>query len=78
MINVSLTSISTLTFQTNALDSIEALENSLSTTQNELSTGVSLQNAADNPAAMVQVNQLNTAMSASQQYSATATWWAPT
>jgi flagellar hook-associated protein 3 FlgL len=69
VINVSLTSISTLTFQTNALDSIEALENSLSTTQNELSTGVSLQNAADNPAAMVQVNQLNTAMSASQQYS---------
>ncbi|HEX4269150.1 MAG TPA: flagellar hook-associated protein FlgL [Steroidobacteraceae bacterium] len=66
---MSLTSISTLTFQTNALDSIEALEKSLSTTQNELSTGVSLQDAADNPAAMVQVNQLNTALSASQQYS---------
>jgi len=66
---MSLTSISTLTFQTNALDSIEALEQSLSTTQNELSTGVSLQNAADNPAAMVEVNQLNTQLSASQQYS---------
>lgn len=66
---MSLTSISTLTFQTNALDSIEALEQNLSTTQNELSTGVSLQNAADNPAAMVQVNQLNTQLSASQQYS---------
>ncbi|MFZ0498417.1 MAG: flagellar hook-associated protein FlgL [Steroidobacteraceae bacterium] len=66
---MSLTSISTLTFQTNALDSIEALEQSLSTTQNELSTGVSLQDAADNPAAMVQVNQLNTELSASQQYS---------
>jgi flagellar hook-associated protein 3 FlgL len=66
---MSLTSISTLTFQTNALDSIEALEQSLSTTQNELSTGVSLQNAADNPAAMVEVNQLNTRLSASQQYS---------
>lgn len=67
---MSLTSISTLTFQTNALDSIEALEQNLSTTQNELSTGVTLQNAADNPAAMVQVNQLNTELSASQQYSA--------
>jgi len=66
---MSLTSISTLTFQTNALDSIEALEQNLSTTQNELSTGVSLQNAADNPAAMVEVNQLNTQLSASQQYS---------
>jgi len=66
---VSLTSISTLTFQTNADDSIEALENSISTTQNQLSTGLTLQNAADNPAAMVQVNQLNTQLSASQQYS---------
>ena len=66
---MSLTSISTLTFQTNADDSIEALENAISTTQNELSTGVSLQNAADNPAAMVEVNQLNTQLSASQQYS---------
>ena len=66
---MSLTAISTLTFQTNALDSIEALEQNLSTTQNELSTGISLQNAADNPAAMVEVNQLNTQLSASQQYS---------
>jgi flagellar hook-associated protein 3 FlgL len=65
---MSLTSISTLTFQTNALDSIEALDNAISTTQNQLSTGISLQNAADNPAAMVQVNQLNTELSASQQY----------
>jgi flagellar hook-associated protein 3 FlgL len=65
---VSLSSISTLTFQTNALDSLEALQNQLSKTQSQLSTGVTLQNAADNPAAMVQVNQLNTALSASQQY----------
>lgn len=68
MTAVSLTSISTLTFQTNAVDSIEALENSISKTQNELSTDSILQNAADNPAAMVQVNQLNTQLSASQQY----------
>jgi flagellar hook-associated protein 3 FlgL len=70
---VSLTSISTLTFQTNALDSIEALDNAISTTQNQLSTGITLQNAADNPAAMVQVNQLNTELSASQQYDSNGT-----
>jgi flagellar hook-associated protein 3 FlgL len=66
---VSLTSISTLTFQTNATDSIEALDNAISKTQNQLSTGLTLQDAADNPVAMVQVNQLNTELSASQQYS---------
>ncbi|MGH8319869.1 MAG: flagellar hook-associated protein FlgL [Steroidobacteraceae bacterium] len=65
---MSLTSISTLTFQANAIDSIEALDNAISTTQNQLSTGLTLQNAADGPAAMVQVNQLNTELSASQQY----------
>ena len=69
MNTVSLTSISTQTFQTNAVDSIEALENAISKTQNQLSTGVTLQNAADNPAAMIEVNQLNTQLSASQQYS---------
>jgi flagellar hook-associated protein 3 FlgL len=68
VITVTLTSISTQTFQTNAVDSIEALETAISKTQTELSTGVKLQNAADNPAAMVQVNQLNTQLSASQQY----------
>jgi flagellar hook-associated protein 3 FlgL len=65
---VSLTSISTLTFQDNAVDAIDALESSISTTQNQLSTGLTLQNAADGPAAMTQVNQLNTELSASQQY----------
>ncbi|HEY6517349.1 MAG TPA: flagellar hook-associated protein FlgL [Steroidobacteraceae bacterium] len=64
----TLTSISTQTFQTNAVDSIEALETAISKTQTQLSTGVTLQSAADNPAAMVQVNQLNTQLSASQQY----------
>jgi flagellar hook-associated protein 3 FlgL len=68
VITVTLTSISTQTFQTNAVDSIEALETAISKTQTELSTGVTLQNAADNPAAMAQVNQLNTRLSASQQY----------
>jgi flagellar hook-associated protein 3 FlgL len=65
---VSLSSISTRTFQTTALDSIETLDNALSKTQSQLSTGVTLQNAADNPAAMAQVNQLNTQLSASRQY----------
>ncbi len=73
MIAVSLTNISTLTFQNNALDSIEALESSISTTQNQLSTGLTLQNAADGPAAMTQVNQLNTELSASQQYDSNGT-----
>ena len=68
MTAVSLTSISTLTFQDNAVDAIDALESSISTTQNQLSTGLTLQNAADGPAAMTQVNQLNTELSASQQY----------
>jgi flagellar hook-associated protein 3 FlgL len=61
-------SISTLTFDTNAVAQMDALEQSLSQTQSELSTGLSLQNAADNPAAMAQVNELNMQLSASQQF----------
>lgn len=60
--------ISTVTFQTNALDSMEALEAALSATQEQLSTGKSIQTAADNPTGMAQVNQLNMELSASQQY----------
>jgi len=60
--------ISTLTFQTNALAEMEALETALTQTQTELSTGSKLPNAAANPAAMSQVNQLNTTLAASQQY----------
>ncbi|HEY7887460.1 MAG TPA: flagellar hook-associated protein FlgL [Steroidobacteraceae bacterium] len=60
--------ISTLTFRTNALDSMEALEAAMSKTQQQLSTGKSIQTAADNPAGMAQVNQLNMELSASQQY----------
>jgi flagellar hook-associated protein 3 FlgL len=60
--------ISTVTFQTNALNSMEALEASLSKTQEQLSTGKSIQTAADNPTGMAQVNQLNMELSASQQY----------
>jgi flagellar hook-associated protein 3 FlgL len=60
--------ISTLTFQTNALAEMEALQTALTQTQTELSTGSKLPNAAANPAAMSQVNQLNMTLAASQQY----------
>ena len=59
--------ISTLTFQTNALAQMEALETALSRSQTELSTSKKLLSAADNPAAMAQVNALNAQLSASQQ-----------
>ena len=60
--------ISTLTFQTNALAEMEALQTALTQTQAELSTGSKLPNAATNPPALAQVNQLNMQLSASQQY----------
>jgi len=60
--------ISTLTFQTNALDSLEALQAQLSATQQQLSTGKSFQTAAGDPTGMAQVNQLDMELSASQQY----------
>lgn len=60
--------ISTLTFMTNALDQMQALDAALSKTQTELSTGKQLQTAADNPTGMAQVNQLNAELSASEQY----------
>ena len=60
--------ISTVTFRTNALDSMETLEAAISKTQEQLSTGKSIQTAADNPTGMAQVNQLNMELSASQQY----------
>src|SRR5580698_8221720 len=62
--------ISTLSFQDNASQQMQALETAISQTQTELSTGMQLQNAADNPAGMAQVNQLNTQISASKQYQA--------
>ncbi len=64
--------ISTVTFQNDALNAIDALDAQVSQTQNQLSTGVALQNAADNPVAMSQVNTLDVELSASQQYVANA------
>jgi len=60
--------ISSTTFQTNALNSMEALEAAISKTQEQLSTGNKIQSAADDPTGMAQVNQLNMELSASQQY----------
>ena len=60
--------VSTLGFQTDASTQMQSLEAQIAQTQTELSTGIALQNAADNPAAMAQVTQLNAQISASQQY----------
>lgn len=60
--------ISTVGFQTDASNQMQALEAEISGTQQQLSTGIKLQNAADNPAGMAQVDQLNAQISASQQY----------
>jgi flagellar hook-associated protein 3 FlgL len=62
--------VSTLGFQTDASQQMQTLESEISHTQTELSTGIKLQNAADDPAGMAQVNQLNAQISASQQYQA--------
>jgi flagellar hook-associated protein 3 FlgL len=60
--------VSTLGFQTDASNQMQSLEAQITQTQTELSTGIALQNAADNPAAMAQVTQLNAQISASKQY----------
>jgi len=60
--------ISTVGFQDDALAQMQALETDISQTQSQLSTGLQLQNAADNPSGMAQVNELNVQLSASQQY----------
>ena len=63
-----MTRISTVTFQSDALANMESLQSAMAKTQGQLSTGKKLQSAADDPAGMVQVNQLDTQISASQQY----------
>jgi len=60
--------VSTLGFQTDASNQMQSLEAEITQTQTELSTGIALQNAADNPAAMAQVTTLDAQISASQQY----------
>ena len=60
--------IATITFQQDALAQMQNLQADLAKTQNDLSTGKKLNSAADDPAGMAQVNQLNVELSASQQY----------
>jgi flagellar hook-associated protein 3 FlgL len=60
--------ISTVTFQNDSVNRMDDLQAALSKTQTQLSTGKKLQSASDDPAAMVQVNQLNVTISASTQY----------
>jgi len=60
--------IATITFQQNATSQMNNLQADLARTQNDLATGTRLHSAADDPAAMSQVNALNTQMSASNQY----------
>jgi flagellar hook-associated protein 3 FlgL len=60
--------IATITFQNNATSQMNNLQADLAKTQNDLATSTRLHSAADDPAAMAQVNALNVQMSASQQY----------
>ena len=60
--------ISTVGFQNDAVAQMQALESAIAKTQSELSTGLQIQNAADNPTGMAQVNELSVELSASQQY----------
>jgi len=60
--------ISTIGYQTNALEQMQSLEQALAQTQSQLGSGLKLQNAADNPAAMAQVNSLDAQLSSSQQF----------
>jgi len=60
--------IATITFQQNATSQMNDLQAQLAKTQNDLATSTRLHSAADDPAAMAQVNVLNVQLSASQQY----------
>ena len=62
--------ISTLGFQTSASNQMQSLEADIAQTQSQLATGSKLQTAADDPAGMAQVNQLNAQISASKQFQA--------
>jgi len=60
--------ISTATFQSNAVSQMDALQAAMQQTQQQLSTGLKLQSAADDPIGMAKVNQMNVEISASTQY----------
>ena len=60
--------ISTTTFQNDAVAQMDALREAMSGTQQDLSTGLKVRSAADDPTGMAQVNQMNVELSASTQY----------
>jgi flagellar hook-associated protein 3 FlgL len=60
--------ISTTTFQNDAVAQMDALRTAMSGTQQDLSTGLKVRTAADDPTGMAQVNQMNVQLSASTQY----------
>jgi len=60
--------IATSTFQNDAVSQMDALEAALANTQQQLSTGLKVQNAADDPVGTTTANQLTVEISASTQY----------
>ena len=60
--------ISTATFQNDAVTQMDSLQAAMAGTQQDLSTGLKVRTAADNPTGMAQVNQMNVLVSASVQY----------
>jgi len=67
------TRISTLGFHTTAAQQMDTLNAQIAQTQQELSTGLKLQSAADDPAGIAQVNQLDAQISASKQWQSNGT-----
>src|SRR6185437_9468294 len=60
--------ISTTTFQNDAVAQMDALQVAMARTQQDLSTGLKVRTASDDPTGMAQVNQMNVEVSASVQY----------
>lgn len=60
--------ISTATFQNDAVTQMDSLQAAVGRTQQDLSTGLKVRAAADDPTGMAQVNQMNMEVSASTQY----------
>ena len=60
--------VSTTTFQSDAVAQMDELRTAMSQTQQDLSTGLKVRTASDDPTGMAQVNQMNMELSASSQY----------
>ncbi|HEY6927204.1 MAG TPA: flagellar hook-associated protein FlgL [Steroidobacteraceae bacterium] len=60
--------VSTTTFHNDAVGQMDALQAAMARTQQDLSTGLRVRTAADDPTGMAQVNQMNVEISASTQY----------